>query len=274
MAAVRVDRDPGALARAAPALEARGVERLLEEGAAVQRVAHRAGAVVAGVLPLAVAAAVAVRLGGDPVRSGDHVLDLLRRIVRGDSRAAVGGETGLSGRVALRGSLARAGVAGFRAALAGGGLACVLRLGGAADHALVGWGCAAVGAEPLLALEAAHFRCGGATVLAVARGAEPDLREVGLKLLDVAAGRSDLQRAAGVARLGRGGKYEHEQRCERENAPPKPLSSHLLVLSSIALPELADGLARKESRYAYTAIRPNILVPPAVRPPERAEQFS
>src|SRR3954447_18317377 len=122
VAAVRVHRDPRALAGAAPALEARRVERLLEEAAAVARIPHRAGAVVARVLPLAVAAAVAVRLGGDAVRRGDHALDLLRGVVRGDSRAAVGGETGLSSRVALRGSLARAGVAGFRAALAGRGL--------------------------------------------------------------------------------------------------------------------------------------------------------
>src|SRR3954469_7751446 len=102
MAAVGVDRDPGALAGTAPALEAARVERLLEEPAAGQRVADRAGGVVAQGLPPAAAAAVAVRLGGDPVRRGDHVLDLLRSVVRGDGGVAVGRESRLAGGVAGR----------------------------------------------------------------------------------------------------------------------------------------------------------------------------
>src|SRR4051794_10429061 len=282
MAAVGVDRVPGALAGTAPALEAARVERLLEDPAAVQRVADRAGAVVARVLPPAVAAAVAVRLGGDPVRRGDHVLDLLRSVVRGDGGAAVGGEARLAGRVAPR-RRRRAGVgpAGLGPTLLGPilvvrGLACRRRLGGAAQQALVGGSGAAVDAQALLALEGAHLGGGAAAVLAVPRGREADPREVGLELLDVAAGRAHLQRASGVARLGGGGgECDHEQRGEREYAPPKPLSSHVLVLSSFALPELADGLARKESRYAFEkAIRPYRLVPPADQPPERAERFS
>ena len=53
---------------------------------AVERVGHRARAVVARVLPLAVPAAVLVRLGGDPVAGGDDRLDLRRRVGGGDRR--------------------------------------------------------------------------------------------------------------------------------------------------------------------------------------------
>src|SRR4051812_11312570 len=47
VARVRPDRDPGALAGLAPLHEARGVERLTQQAAAVQRERHRARAVVA-----------------------------------------------------------------------------------------------------------------------------------------------------------------------------------------------------------------------------------
>src|SRR3954462_6064285 len=73
----------------------------------MQRVADGAGAVVARVLPAAVAAAVLVRLGGDLVGRRDHVLDLLRRAVRRDRGAAVRRERRLLGRVAAGGVLPR-----------------------------------------------------------------------------------------------------------------------------------------------------------------------
>ena len=62
VAGVCVDRDVPAPARLAVAHEAAGVERRVEQAAAVQRVGDRARAVVARVVPLAVPAAVLVRL--------------------------------------------------------------------------------------------------------------------------------------------------------------------------------------------------------------------
>src|SRR4051794_7046627 len=108
---VGVDRDPLALARLAPALEARRVERALEQAAAVHGVAHRARAVVARVLPLAVPAAVLVRLVRDPVGRGDGVLHLLRRRVRCDRRPTVSGDRRALRRVALGGLVLLAAVA-------------------------------------------------------------------------------------------------------------------------------------------------------------------
>src|SRR3954447_1536927 len=98
---VRVDGDPLALAGLAPALEARRVERLAQQSAAVQRVAHRARAVIARVLPLAVAAAVLVRLPRDAVGGGNRVLDLLRSAVGSDRRAAIRGQSRLARGVGL-----------------------------------------------------------------------------------------------------------------------------------------------------------------------------
>src|SRR6476661_1983286 len=106
MAGVREHRDPLALAGLAPALEAGRVERLAEEATTVERVADGAGAVVARVLPAAVATAVLVRLAGDRVGGGDHVLDLLRRAVGRDRGPAVGGERRLRRRVAAGGVVA------------------------------------------------------------------------------------------------------------------------------------------------------------------------
>ena len=94
---LRVDRDPLALAGLAPAHEAGGVERLVEHAGAVEGVGHRARAVVAGVLPLAVPAAVLVRLGGDPVARRDDRLDLRRR-VGGRGREPSGPTHGLARR--------------------------------------------------------------------------------------------------------------------------------------------------------------------------------
>ena len=62
VARVRVDRDPRALALQAPAQEARGVQRALEQLGREQRVGDGARAVVARVLDLGVTAAVLVRL--------------------------------------------------------------------------------------------------------------------------------------------------------------------------------------------------------------------
>src|SRR4051812_5997688 len=147
MTAVRVDRDPRALARLAPALEPGRVERLRDEAAAVQRVADGARAVVARVLPLAVAAAVAVGLRGDPVGRGDRVLDLLRCVARRDRGAAVARDARLAGAGAAGGlGAVAAGVIAFVAGAAGavartlgaaGGRGGRL-LGRALDEALVG----------------------------------------------------------------------------------------------------------------------------------------
>src|SRR5690242_18656790 len=90
MPAVRVDRDPLARAGLAVALELARVHRLVEQPSAVEREADRARAVVARVLPVAVPAAVLVRLVRDAVRGSDGVLHLLRRVVWREGRAAVG----------------------------------------------------------------------------------------------------------------------------------------------------------------------------------------
>src|SRR5205807_218664 len=74
VAAVRVDGDPLSLPGRAEALELARVLGLVEEAAAVERVGDGARAVVAGVVPRPVPAAVAVRLVGDLVRGGEPVL--------------------------------------------------------------------------------------------------------------------------------------------------------------------------------------------------------
>ena len=66
-----VDRDPLARARVAPAGEVVRRHRRVDQSRAVQREAHRAGAVVAGVLPGVVSAAVQVRLVRDLVSRRD-----------------------------------------------------------------------------------------------------------------------------------------------------------------------------------------------------------
>src|SRR6478735_12539297 len=75
VAGLGVDGDPLAGACVAPALHVTGGERLVEQTGAVQRVGDRARAVVAGVVPLAVPAAVLVGLAGDLVARGDDRLD-------------------------------------------------------------------------------------------------------------------------------------------------------------------------------------------------------
>ena len=70
----------------------------------MQRVGDRAGAVVAAVLPLAVAAAVVVRRLGDLVARGDDLLDDVRRVGRRD-REAVGADGRLGARRGLRGGV-------------------------------------------------------------------------------------------------------------------------------------------------------------------------
>src|SRR3954454_22079247 len=52
--------------------------------------------------------------------------------------------------------------------------------------------------------------------------------------------------------------------CVREHAAPYP--SFVPVLSSKAPPELADGLAEKEFRYALRRFAPNNLGPPVTSP--------
>src|SRR4051812_6677270 len=77
VARVRVDREPLALAPLAPAHERARVERAAgQEAGAAQRVGHGAGAVVARILDLAVAAAVLVRLADDLVGRVDRAHDL------------------------------------------------------------------------------------------------------------------------------------------------------------------------------------------------------
>src|SRR4051794_36917519 len=63
VAAVGVDGHPLAVALLTPRLEACRVQLGVEQPGAVERVGDRTGAVVAAVLPLAVTAAVDVRLG-------------------------------------------------------------------------------------------------------------------------------------------------------------------------------------------------------------------
>src|SRR3954447_23997499 len=88
VAAVRVDRDPAALAPVSPAVEATGRLRVVQEPGAVERVADRTGAVVATGLEARVAATEAVGVAlGNAVRRIDGVDDLLRRSLRRDREA-------------------------------------------------------------------------------------------------------------------------------------------------------------------------------------------
>src|SRR5439155_6828627 len=119
-------------------------------------------------------------------------------LVRRDGRVAVRGEAGPAARVRGVRAGVRAALAVRAAAGRGVGAGVVGRWAGLLgdgrplQHALVVGGRPAVGPQALAALEALHVRGGGAPVLPVARGAEADPGEVGLELLDVAAGRSDL----------------------------------------------------------------------------------
>src|SRR3954471_7957326 len=72
VSAVGVDRDPAAMMRLLPAHEAGRIERTRKEVASMEGVADRARAVVAVVLPAAVAATVDIGLVANPVRGGDH----------------------------------------------------------------------------------------------------------------------------------------------------------------------------------------------------------
>src|SRR5207237_9431933 len=75
VAGVRVDRDVAAAAGGAVGHQRRGVELAVEQPTAVQSVGDRAGAVVAPVVPRAVAAAPLVGLVLDAVARGDHAAD-------------------------------------------------------------------------------------------------------------------------------------------------------------------------------------------------------
>ena len=88
VAGVRVDGDPLARAGLAPAHEAAGVERGLEELRADERERDGAGAVVAGVEDLGVAAAVLVRLADDAVGGVDGCVDLRRGLGRSGGESA------------------------------------------------------------------------------------------------------------------------------------------------------------------------------------------
>src|SRR5919202_2719258 len=88
VAGVRVHGHPLAGPALAPMHEARGVHRAVEQAGAVQREGDRARAVVARVVPAAVAAAVLVRLLDDLVRGGDDLPHGLRG-ARGRDRLAV-----------------------------------------------------------------------------------------------------------------------------------------------------------------------------------------
>src|SRR4051812_4893355 len=105
VAAVGVDGDPLAGAGVAPAREAAGRQRVLEQARAVEREGDGARAVVAGVVPLAVTAAVLVRLARDLVAGRDDLLDLRRGAGRGGREAG-----GADGR--LRGGVGRPGGGG------------------------------------------------------------------------------------------------------------------------------------------------------------------
>jgi hypothetical protein len=87
VAGVRVDRDPLPRTPMAPRHEARGVERALEQAAAVEGIGDGAGAVVAAALEAGVAAAVDVRLVLQLVGGEDRVLDLDRGAGRGGGGA-------------------------------------------------------------------------------------------------------------------------------------------------------------------------------------------
>src|SRR4051794_10795691 len=115
VARVRVDRHPLPRATLAEGLELRGVARPVEQARAVQRIGDRARAVVAGVVPRSMAAAVAVGRLRDLVAGGNDRLDLLGRAGRRGGRAVAvhararaGGQHGRLGR--RRGHVAPAAV--------------------------------------------------------------------------------------------------------------------------------------------------------------------
>ena len=193
VAALGVDRDPRALAGLAPALEAGGVERLVEHPGAVEGVGHRARAVVAGVLPPAVPAAVLVRLLGDAVAGLDDRLDERRRVGGGD-REAVRADDGLAG-------------GGHRERLAGAGL------DGDAERLGVGPRDAAVDLAGLLGLPGADLASRAAAELAVDGGLEARAGQVVLEDADVTSMHPLMQRTLPEDPLGgrRGGdRYGHE----------------------------------------------------------------
>src|SRR4051812_21705215 len=77
-----VDRDPLAAPRLAPGHQRAGRERALQEAGGRERERDRAGAVVAGVEPAAVAAAPLVGRAGDRVPRLDDPLDRIGRLER------------------------------------------------------------------------------------------------------------------------------------------------------------------------------------------------
>ena len=164
VAGVRVDRDPLARAGGAVAGEPARGARGLQQAAAAQRVGDRARAVVARVVERAVAAAVLVRRGGDPVGRRDH------------ARHA---------RVAT----AAAGAAGALALEHRAGAEPRLRAGQRAGDA--------VGLEPVRALPALERGLGLGAEHAVGAGADRALE----RLDAAAAGR---HRTGGAARRRRG----------------------------------------------------------------------
>ena len=89
VAGVGVDRDPLALARLAPGHQRPGGQRTVEQARGGERERDGAGAVVARVLPLAVAAAPLVRGAGDRVAGLDDLAHGLGRLER-RQRDAVG----------------------------------------------------------------------------------------------------------------------------------------------------------------------------------------
>src|SRR4051812_22538011 len=113
---IGVDRDPFARALLAPLQEAAGVQRLIEQAAAVERVGDAAGAVVAVVLELTVAAAIDVWLVLDQVRGPDRLLHLRRRVGRRGGRPVRqqmrdrAGNRDVLGRRGRRGNRGRLGV--------------------------------------------------------------------------------------------------------------------------------------------------------------------
>ena len=139
MAGIRVDRDPLARPGRAPAHEATGVKRGVEQPGGRQRVGDRARAVIALVEPLAVAAAPQVRRAGDRVAGLDDLAHGLRRLDR-RQRDAVLQDVGLAdGGVARRPGVAlqRARVDVAEAAPVGAGVASAgSSTGSAADAAV------------------------------------------------------------------------------------------------------------------------------------------
>src|SRR4051812_22242837 len=235
VAGVRVDGDPRALAGLPEALELARVHRLREQAAAVQRVADGSGAVVARVLPAAVAAAVLVRLVGDGVGRRDGILDLLRRAVGRDRGAPVWREHGLRAVVA-------AGVVGGAAGSVGrgaGGRVVAARLAvvrGVVERTGVRGLQLAVHAAVLAALPALDARRGARAVDAVGLGPDADGGQRLLRGADVTALRPDLQRAVAELCLRGGGDDEarkHSKSGARTSAAPDPLPEHGVVLSSV-----------------------------------------